>query len=130
MMAKRLPDYQEKQQILYRDGHDRAEWIRYGDAFFNAGRIFDALDFYQRAVYTEGLEKLKAMAERQGDAMLFQAAMKALGRSITPKEWEGVAIRAQELGKVTFSRYALGQKEKTEQTGKSTHHQQKGETGH
>lgn len=113
IMAKRLPDYQEKQKILYGNGYNRDERIFYGDALFAAGHIFDALDFYERAGFAEGLEKIKIVAEREGDAMLYQQVHKAMGKEISAEQWEIISTRAGELGKLTFSLYALNRKAET-----------------
>ena len=105
-MARQLPDYREKQKILYIDKTPKAKLVEYGDAFLKEGRVFDALEFYGRAGHDEGLSTILARARDEGDAMLYQQALKALGREADGAEWREVARRAEARGKLTFGRFA------------------------
>lgn len=107
MNDKRLPDYREKQKILYIDKKPAKVLIDYGDQFFKRGQIADALEFYQRASYEQGLEKIKTLSEGQGDAMIFQQAMKALNRKISPEEWDRIGNSALDNRKFLFARHAF-----------------------
>ena len=83
----------------------------YGEKFLALGWWEDALEFFQRGNYQEGLEKIKAQCLASGDAFL-------LGRLVKdgdPDLWRRVAEKALELGKIHFARQALekaGDKEK------------------
>ena len=57
-MKNPLPDYQEKQKILYIDRRSTEGLIGYGDRSLEANLIFDALEFYQKAKHRPGLEKI------------------------------------------------------------------------
>ena len=107
MNTTNIPDFQKKQQILYIDHRPAKDIIAHGDNYLKAGRIFDAIDAYQRANYAPGLEKIREIAESTGDVMLFQQAMKALGRVIPEDEWNRVGQQALSLGKYTFSLFAF-----------------------
>ncbi|MCX7816914.1 MAG: hypothetical protein N2317_05345 [Syntrophales bacterium] len=109
-----LPDYREKQKILYTDKGNIDLWIKYGDAFFEAGRVCDALDFYRRADYQPGLKRVMESAIQEGDVMLFQQVLDSLRREGTKEEWDRIARRAFELGKYSFSRYACMKTNNTE----------------
>ncbi len=80
-MSKKLPNYQEKQHILHVKHHSDKDLIAYGDAFLDEGKISDAIDFYQKANYVHGLEKIKGMAELSGDVMVLQQVLKPLKAS-------------------------------------------------
>ena len=107
MAIKKLPDYQLKQKILYID-HTNPEILKnYGDLFLAEGYISDALDFYQKANYIEGLQKIKNTALESGDVMLFGRAAKTLNLELTPADWENIGKIALNLKKYLFARHAL-----------------------
>ncbi len=106
-MSKKLPNYQEKQHILYIKHHSEKDLIAYGDAFLEEGKISDAVDFYQKANYVHGLEKIKGMAELSGDVMLLQQVLKPLRQTIPEETWEAIGQRALEFKKYLFALYAF-----------------------
>ena len=107
MSIRKLPDYHLKQKILYID-HTGLEILQnYGDLFFAEGNFSDALDFYQKATFTDGLQKIKNAALESGDVMIFARAAKALNMEPTPADWESIAQIALGLKKYSFARHAL-----------------------
>ncbi|HBH87250.1 MAG TPA: hypothetical protein DDY17_06595 [Syntrophaceae bacterium] len=106
-MSKKLPSYREKQRILYIDHRSERDLIAYGDAFLEAGKISDAVEFYQRANYTAGLEKIRDMAEQSGDVMLFQQVMKPLKQTVSDEAWNEIGKRALDLKKYSFALHAF-----------------------
>lgn len=107
-MAKiKLPDYKEKQKILYRDTTSQTALIAYGDKYLEAERISDAVDFYQKANHIEGLEKIKEIIIKEGDVFEFQHILNALNADASSEEWDTIGKRAFELGKYTFAIHAL-----------------------
>jgi hypothetical protein len=106
-MSKILPNYQEKQRILYIDHKSVRDLIAYGDAFLEAGKMFDAIEFYQRVNYSEGLEKIKGMAEHSGDVMLFQQVLKPLKQHVSDDTWNAIGTRAFDLKKYSFALHAF-----------------------
>jgi hypothetical protein len=106
-MSKKLPNYQEKQHILYIKHLSEKDLIAYGDAFLEEGKISDAIDFYQKANYVQGLEKIKGIAEQSGDVMLLQQVLKPLRQTIAERTWNEIGERALEQKKYTFALYAF-----------------------
>lgn len=106
-MSKTLPNYQDKQRIIYIDTRSERDLIAYGDAFFEAGKMFDAIEYYQKANYTPGLEKIKGMAEQSGDVMLFQQVLKPLKQHVLDDTWNAIGGRAFELKKYSFALHAF-----------------------
>jgi tetratricopeptide (TPR) repeat protein len=104
---KKLPDYREKQRLLYVDKRSDRELIAYGDYYLESGRIADATDFYQKANHTSGLEKIKETAEETGDVMAFQHVLKALKTNATEDDWNRIGQRAYDLKKYTFALHAF-----------------------
>ncbi len=108
-MKNQLPDYREKQKILYIDARSADVLIVYGDGCLEANRIFDALEFYSKAKHPPGLEKIMKTSISTGDAMLFEQTAKALHREHVREEWNELGRQAFTLEKYTFARYAFEQ---------------------
>ena len=106
-MSKKLPNYRDKQYALYIKHYPDKDVIAYGDGFLEAGRISDAIDFYQKANYVQGLEKIKGIAELSGDVMLLQQVLKSLKQTITEETWTAIGQRALEFKKYLFALYAF-----------------------
>jgi hypothetical protein len=107
LSVRKLLDYHIKQKILYVDKTTPEILQNYGDLFFTEGNFSDALDFYQKAKFTEGLQKIKNAALENGDVMLFLRAAKALNLELTTADWESIGKAAMSLKKYLFARHAL-----------------------
>ena len=107
MSIKKMPDYRLKEKILYIDKVNPHLLQNYGDMFLEEGFFSDALDFYQKANYNSGMQKIKDIAINSGDVMLFQQAAKALHLELKPSDWESIGQKAIELKKFSFARHAL-----------------------
>ena len=107
MKSKPLPDYQKKQQVLYINATPEETLISYGDGYLAEGRIPDAVEFYTRAKYIPGLNRLKAIAVESGDAMVFQQVLKALNETVTDNDWKNLGEAALSGGKYVFAMYAF-----------------------
>ncbi len=107
MSSRKLPDYNLKQKILYVD-HTSPEVLQnYGNLFLEEGSLSDTLDFYEKAKYREGMQKIKEMAYDAGDVMLFQRAAKALNLELNKTDWENIGRKAAALKKYSFAQHAL-----------------------
>lgn len=102
-----LPDYRKKQQLLYEEKKTTGELIVYGDRFMKAGKISDAIEFYQKASHTAGLEKIIVTAQKMGDVMLFLQASRALNRPTSPEQWLAIGQAAKTLKKYSFALFAF-----------------------
>jgi len=102
-----LPDYKEKQKILYIDSTPSGTLTSMGERYLQEDRISDAIEFFQKAAYREGLEKVLEMAVESGDVMDFQQILKALGREATDEEWNRIGQRALALKKYAFALQAF-----------------------
>jgi len=109
-----LPDYKGKQKILYIDSTPARTLISIGERYLEEDRISDAIEFFQKAAYREGLEKIQEIAVESGDVMDFQQVLKALGREATDEEWNRIGQRAMALKKYTFALQAF-EKSRNEQ---------------
>ena len=109
-----LPDYKGKQKTLYIDSTPARTLIAIGERYLEEDRISDAIEFFQKAAYREGLEKILEIAVESGDVMDFQQVLKALGREATDEEWNRIGQRAMALKKYTFALQAF-EKSRNEQ---------------
>ena len=107
MSIKKLPDYRLKQKILYIEKVNPKVLQNYGDMFLEEGLLSDALDFYQKANYNSGMQKIKDIAFDRGDVMLFQQAAKALHMELKPADWGSIGQKAIDLKKYLFAQHAL-----------------------
>jgi tetratricopeptide (TPR) repeat protein len=109
-----LPDYKVKQKTLYIDSTPSRTLTSMGERYLEEDRISDAIEFFQKAAYREGLEKIQEIAVESGDVMDFQQVLKALGREATDEEWNRIGQRAMALKKYTFALQAF-EKSRNEQ---------------
>lgn len=107
MSTLRLPDYRSKQKILYIDRTSPADLQKYGDSFFEDDRLSDAIEFYEKANYEAGLQKIKDVAFERGDVMFFQQAARGLRMDLKPADWNAVGQKAMALKKYSFARIAF-----------------------
>lgn len=111
MKKTTIPDYREKQHLLYAARASERDIIALGDRYREADRIADAFECYQRATHRAGLETIREWAEAAGDVMLYQQALKALNQAASPQDWDRIGQQALTLGKYGFSLYAFAKSE-------------------
>lgn len=117
ILGRGLPDCLKKRRLL-NDKTLNPELCRdYGEKFLALGFYEDALEFFLRGNFQEGLDQLKALAVENGDAYL----MGRLGPQ--PQEvWRETAAQALKLRKLHFARRALeqaGDREEAEELAKA-----------
>lgn len=106
-MTGKLPSPIEKRNLLYAPDPKRpADWTAVGDAFLEAGRDCEALDFYERIVdestRRDRCARVKKVAIERGDAFLLnRLANKGL---VEKSEWLDAGKAAKAAGRL---RYAL-----------------------
>ncbi|RLA79070.1 MAG: hypothetical protein DRG33_04605 [Deltaproteobacteria bacterium] len=108
-MAKRLPDPIKRREILYGKDTPPEVLVEYGHLYLEEGRWNDAVEFFGRAKYREGLMQLKEIALREGDFFLLYQIGEFLGEEFPPEVWKELGHRAMEVGKYHFARKAFGQ---------------------
>lgn len=103
-MASNLPDMKQKQKLLYAQDISSDVLVKHGTAFFEEGWLSDAMDFFEKAEHTEGIESVKRVAVEEGDAFLFKRCLDLLGIEEASSQWCELADRALTLGKLQFAR--------------------------
>jgi tetratricopeptide (TPR) repeat protein len=114
MKRQELPDYKEKQRILYLDRTQPAALSALGDRYLAAGRIADAVECFGRGNDADKLRAVLTRAEEEGDVQFFLQAVKALGREATQEEWNRLGEQAHRRGRLTFARHAFEKSGNTE----------------
>jgi hypothetical protein len=61
-----LPDYQEKQRLLFGEKINSESLRHYAQLFLQAGNLTDAADFFVKLTDNSGLEKVLQQAENDG----------------------------------------------------------------
>lgn len=97
----------EKRSLLNRSPVPVEELVAWGRQYQQAGHVYDAVDFYERAGVTDELASLLPLAISDGDVFLFRRLCRLLGKEGTASEWLELARRARELGKDTFAEAAF-----------------------
>lgn len=104
VLPRGVPDCLKKRHLLNEEELSPELCREYGEKFLDLGFFEDALEFFKRAAYDPGLEKVQAHALETGDAYL----MTRLGAH-PPEIWRQVAEQALKLGKIHFARRAFEQ---------------------
>lgn len=104
MAKSNLPDMKQKQKLLYADEISSDVLVKHGKEFFEQGWLSDALDFFSKAEYSEGIDMVKRTAIEEGDAFLFNRCLGIQGIEDAGSQWCEVADRALELGKLQFAK--------------------------
>ncbi len=106
-MVDKIPDYREKQRVLYVESASADEIIECGKACLEVGRITDAIDYFFRAGYREGLEQIRETAILEGDFLEYQYILKALNETPSTADGDRIGENAFDRGKYTFAREAF-----------------------
>jgi len=108
MKDARLPNYKEKQKLIYLSPTPTESLIKYGDMFFDGGRYDDAIDFYEKANYKTGLQKIANLAIEEGDLFLYKRVYRLLGEEqISSEIANRIGIKALDSGKYSFAKKAF-----------------------
>lgn len=112
----KLPNCLLVREILYTK--ENVDYLSYGDAYMEKGRLNDALNFYERAMSKENLRKIKSIAVSTGDAFLLGRIARILSDEVTSADWEATGEQALARGKFSFALKAFqaaGNQEKVKQ---------------
>lgn len=108
MVKHRVLPILEKQKILY-GKLPQAELEAWGDFYLEQGRIYDALDFYEKAQASARIRALRERAVKDGNQFLFQRTLVLLADEATASEVDLLTSRASTSGRETYARRARGE---------------------
>ncbi len=110
---KDLPNYLKKRKLLYSKSSTAQILKELGDRFFQEKQWNDAIDFYEKADFKEGLEAIGELSVEKGDFFTFFRIVGLLEKEVSEQEWETLGDNAQELGRLqdAMRAYRKGQNE-------------------
>ena len=114
MVGKKLLSCLIKRDLLNSDKVDRAELIKLGERYIEAGRLSDAIDLFERSEHIEGLIQIRERCCAEGDYFLYHRLTKILEDSPKSEEWIRLGDEALGSSKLLFSRSAYRQANHTE----------------
>ncbi|MBW2426052.1 MAG: hypothetical protein JRG86_17535 [Deltaproteobacteria bacterium] len=98
MAPTKLPDPLSRRYLLEREV-DPTKALAYAEAYLEAGRELEAIEFLARAGATERLEELQAAAVERGDVFLMKAVSGAIGREPSAEIWRELREAAARAGR-------------------------------
>jgi uncharacterized protein HemY len=107
MKNKPLPDSHEKRKLLYEKKLPPEELGAVGERFLEAGRVYEAAEFFRKASYRQGWARLRSLAVEQGDSTLLEMALKGDPVGDPRPLWLALGKRALELGKYSHAARAF-----------------------
>lgn len=99
-----LPHYKEKQSLLHGKEINPERLVEVGKRQLAAGWYSDAIDFFARAEYREGLQQVSQVAVSEGDAFLLRKLERTGAIEAGAEQWQELADNARRLGKLQFAR--------------------------
>jgi tetratricopeptide (TPR) repeat protein len=103
---KRILSCLKKRDLLNRNSAELAELVTFGQHYSQEGRFSDAIDFFEKAQFREGLLQLWDHCLKEGDYFLCRRVARILSLSPDPEEWVQLGDAALEQGKYRFARAA------------------------
>jgi len=103
MKRKFLPNSFEKRKLLFDKKIPGEELTATGELFLEKGRPYEAAEFFRKASFREGLDRLRALAAEEGDSCLFELARKGAPDRDDPAAWKALGRRALELKKFSHA---------------------------
>ena len=95
----KLADFKVKYKHLHIPNPNKSTLIKYGQQYLDMGWLNDAMGFFGKAGHKEGLEEISRIAMESGDAFLFKATLRYLGREGSREEWTALRDKARSMGK-------------------------------
>jgi hypothetical protein len=101
-----LPSFLQKRKVLFGEKTDPEKMRAAGKQFMEAGRLDDALEFFQRCDADELVRTVMDTAIAQGNTPLVMRALKVLGQEATPQQWSACAENAEKARRHTCAALA------------------------
>ena len=109
-MAKKIPNPLARRHQLEKD-LPAAQSLAIAEAYIEAGRVVEALDFLRKAEAEDRLLEVARDAMAAGDAFLFRSTAAALDKEPGRDEWLALAEAAASAGKDQYAAEARRQAE-------------------
>jgi hypothetical protein len=109
----KIPGPLERRHLIEKS-QDVSKSLVIAEAYLEAGRAVEALEFLANADAQERLAELRATAMREGDAFLLRGVATAAAQPVTVEEWSSLATAAAEAGKDCYAAEARRQADRGE----------------
>ncbi len=106
MAKSNVPGPIERRHLIERD-LSAAQALRYAEAYLEAGRDQDAIEFLVKAEAEEQLEAIRRRSIEAGDAFLLRSVSAATGVTPDREQWKQLAEAAAAAGKERYAAEAL-----------------------
>ncbi len=97
--------YIKKRDTLHAEKSSPATLSQIARDFFAAERFSDALDFFEKARDTAGIQQIKDVALSRGDTFLLARLDRFDRRLISAAEWEAAAKKAEAEGRASMAAF-------------------------
>jgi len=115
MKKNALPDSFKKRKLLFESKTIPEQLIALGQRYMEADRLNEASEFFRKAAYKEGLEDLKALAQRKGDSFLYHCITRQSVQDEAWRQgWKEVGRQAMALQKYSHAVCAFQKAENKE----------------
>ncbi|MFW6188908.1 MAG: hypothetical protein ACOC7T_00610 [Planctomycetota bacterium] len=96
----------KKRKILFGQKTGPEKLRETGKRYMDAGRYYDALDFFERAEADDLARQVAETAAEAGDVPLYMRAKKVLGDEISEEQWLDLAQRAEQADMLSGAKVA------------------------
>ncbi len=99
-MAKKqeIPGFTSKRKLLFSEKTKPGKMRETGESFMDAGRLDDALEFFERCDAQDLTRHVARRAMEEGNVPLYMRAMKILKEDAGPDDWRRLAANAEKAG--------------------------------
>ncbi|MEW6442961.1 MAG: hypothetical protein AB1640_18650 [bacterium] len=98
-----VPDCFERRKLLYDRKASREKLISTGELYLEAGRPYEAAEFFRKASFQEGLKRLLDRALAEADGCLMEIALRGAPDGDRPATWAALGRKAMELKKYSHA---------------------------
>ncbi len=121
-MAKKqeIPGFTTKRKLLFGVKTKPEKMRQTGESFMDAGRLDDALEFFERCDAQDLTRRVAGRAMEEGNVPLYMRAMKVLKEDTGPDDWRRLAANAEKAGAFATAMVAYrsaGLEEEAERVG-------------
>ena len=102
MARRRLPTL-ERRTLLHAPGTPKARLLQWAEALLEEGSLYEALDFFERARDTAGLERVRDAAIAEGNAHLLAWIQRNSLCETSPVQWLQTGENAAKSGKFLYA---------------------------
>ncbi len=109
MARRKLLSCLKKRDLLNSDNTESSKLLDLGKLYLQEDRLSDAIDFFEKAKYWEGLDQLKERCLEEGDCFLYERLVKIMELTPEPGDWIKLGDAALSNGKLYLARSAYQQ---------------------